>query len=526
LKAQPSTKDDVLKRFVTRFSSLITGVLSGFDRLVFRGSLLPLMRPRGMHTHLSWAGIRLLDFGKYAEKTSECVKAVALAPARDSGRPVRYLPSSRGSKEEIARALLREHPTSGDPVCALYVVEPCRTFEYHKSSVEAERGLRLVNRKCLHVYQYRQHPTFGFMNARIQTWFPFNIQVCLNGREWLGRQLIDEGIDFVRNDNCFPAIDDIARAAELLDAQLATDWPEVLTEIARMLNPLHEEIFAAAPMDYYWSAYQTEWATDVMFRDPETLAALYPALVRHAVQHFQSPDVMRFLGRKAHGNFTGEVATSFKDRAEGVRVKHWVNGNSVKMYDKAGSVLRVETTLANVRDFKVLRPRHDEPNENLEWQPLRKGVADLHRRAEVSQAANARYLDALAVVDDSTPLAVLLDTVAKPAIYREKRVRALRTGDPADVALLAAVSRGEFAAAGFRNRDIRSILYADSANASPGDVRRIAARVGRQLRMLRAHGLIRKVPKSHRYMLTPRGNQLTAAISAARKATIKQLMAA
>ena len=141
-----------MKDFVTRFQSLITGVLSGFDRLVFRGNLLPLMRPRGMHDFLGRAGIRLLDFGDYAGKTSERVKGVALAAAREANRPVQYLPSSRGSKEDIAGKLLREHPVEAGVVCALYVVEPCRAFEYHRSQVVDERGLRLVDRKCLHVY--------------------------------------------------------------------------------------------------------------------------------------------------------------------------------------------------------------------------------------------------------------------------------------------------------------------------------------------------------------------------------------
>jgi len=302
------------------------------------------------------------------------------------------------------------------------------------------------------------------------------------------------------------------------------EWPKALKEIARWLNPLHDEIFAAAPMDYYWSAYQTEWATDIMFHDPAALASLYPALVRHAIQHFHSPDVMRFLAQKSPGNFTGEIVTSFKNRAEGVRVKHWVNGNSVKMYDKGGSVLRLETTLANPADFKVLRPRHDDPAAKLEWLPLRKGVADLHRRAEVSQRSNDHYLDALSVVDDSTPLSTLLDHVAHPTTWHDKRVRALRTGDPDDIALLAAVAHGEFATAGFRNRDIRLLLRPETAQAEPAEVRRVAARVGRQLRMLRAHGLIQKVPKTHRYRLTPKGNTLTAALTAARSATLKQLL--
>jgi len=513
-----------MKRFLTRFESLVSGVLSGFDRLVFRGSLLPLMRPRGMHDFLARSGIQLLDFGEYAKTTTERVNGAALAAASEAGRPVRYLTSSRGSKEDIARGLLREHPTDTGVVCALYVVEPCRSFEYHKSQVESERGLRLVNRKCRHVYQYRIHPTFGFMNARIQTWFPFNVQVCLNGREWLARRLSEAGIGFVRNDNCFSAVDDVARAATFLDDQLKTDWPLALTEIARWLNPHHDEIFAAAPMNYYWTAYQTEWATDVMFHDPASLGTIYPALVRHAMLHFHSPDVMRFLAQKSPGNFIGEIITSFKDRAEGVRVKHWVNGNSVKMYDKGGSVLRVETTIADPTDFKVLRPCRDEPDGKLEWLPLRKGVADLHRRAEVSQRGNDQYLDALSVVHDTTPLSALLDKVATPTNYKGKRVRAMRTGDPSDIALLSAVARGEFTTAGFRNRDIRLLLHPETAKADAATVRRTAARIGRQLRMLRAHGLIVKVPKTHRYRLTPLGNQLTAALTAARNATIKQLL--
>ena len=371
----------------------------------------------------------------------------------------------------------------------------------------------------------RIHPRFGFMNARIQTWFPFNIQVCLNGREWLARQLVANGsTDFLRYDNCFTGIADLPLAQHLAQQQLATDWPAALTEVARWLNPLHETIFEPDPMDYYWSAYQTEWATDLMFRDPPSLAALYPTLVRHAAHHFASPDVLRFLGRKAHGNFTGELIGSFKKRPEGMRVKHWVNGNSIKMYDKAGHVLRVETTVANTRDFKVFRPLQHDPDGKLQWLPLRKGVADLHRRAQVSQRANEHYLDALAVVDDSRPLSQILDQVAHHTTWKTRRVRAIRTGDPDDLALLHAISRGEFATAGFRNRDIRLFLRPDTAHAMPQETRRASARVSRQFRMLRAHGLIKKIPKSYRYRLTAKGHLLTAALSAARAATIKQLL--
>ena len=235
---------------------------------------------------------------------------------------------------------------------------------------------------------------------------------------------------------------------------------------------------------------------------------------------------MRFLASKApHGNFTGEIVTSFKDRAEGVRVKHWLRGNSVKMYDKAGSVLRVETTVAETRDFKVLRPPHDDPDGKLAWRPLRKGVADLHRRAQVSQRSNDAYLDALAAIDDSTPCSQIFDAVSRPVVDRSRRVRALRLGNCDDIALLQAISRGEFATSGFRNRDLRRLLHPSAQHASPREAKRLAAKTSRRLRLLRAHGLIRKIPKTFRYRLTARGDLLTAAIFATRAANVKQLLA-
>jgi hypothetical protein len=515
-----------LQRFVARYRSLVTGVLSGFDRLVFRGSLLPLIRDGGMFFFLEAAGVRLLDFRKFVLATTERVKEASLAEARRLERPLRYLESSTVNKEELARRLLAEHPVERGLICVLTAVEPCMTFEYHRSQNRNERGLRLRTSKCLHLYKYFLHPRFGFMNARIQTWFPFNVQICLNGREWLARQLERRGrSDFKRADNCFTWLGNPDLAQRLMNEQLTTDWPRTLDAIARSLNPLHRAIFKPKPMDYYWSAYQTEWATDLLFKNPRTLADVYPALVRQAMLHFKSPDVMRFLGRKAHGNFTGELVTSFKDRPEGVRVKHWVRGNSVKMYDKAGSVLRVETTIARTADFKVFRPHQDRPHGRLEWRPLRKGVADLHRRAQVSQRSNDAYLDALAATADTTPCAHLFDAVSRPIVDRGRRVRALRLSHHDDIVLLEAIARGEFATSGFRNRDIRRLLHPTATHAAHRERRRLSAKTSRRFRLLRAHGLIRKVPKTHRYRLTTRGELLTAALFATRGASIEQLLA-
>lgn len=514
-----------MSKFLSRFEPFITGVLSGFDRVVFHGILQPLMRKYGMYYLLQDAGCQLVDFKKFALATTEQVKKASLAEADRNNRPIEYLCSSAVDKQALARKILAENPVEQGLICVFKVLEPCMTFEYQLSADRDQRGLKPTPGKCLHLYHYWLDPVFGFMNARIQTWFPFNIQICINGREWLARQLVSRGENhFKRVDNCFTWFANPQLAQRLMDEQLKTNWPRALNRIARTLNPEHETIFRTSPMDYYWTAYQTEWATDIQFRDPHSLAEVYPQLVRHAMHAFKSPDVMRFLAQKAPGKFIGQIVTSFKDRAEGVRVKHWLRGNSMKMYDKAASVLRVETTIGDPTDFKVFRPRQDDPDGHLHWLPLRKGVADLHRRAEVSQRANLTYFNALAAVADTTPCSRLFDAVSRPVTHRGRRVRALRLSDAADIALLETVTRGEFAISGFRNRDIRPLLHPTSGHDTKLEQRRLSAKVSRQLRILAAHGLIQKVPKTTRYRLTTLGQTLTAALFATRKADIAQLL--
>jgi len=524
-----------MNHFTSKYADSISGVLSGFDRLVFRGNLRRLCFVEGMSAYLQFRKVLLKDFGQHADQITERIKQASLSQVQSLGRPVRYLASCLVSKEETARRIAREQGIKEGPVCVLTSVEPCHGFDIFRNR-DAKR-LELVSRtrKCLHLYHYMFHPVFGFMNARIQTWFPFRIQVCINGREWLARQMEQEGIGYERRDNCFVRLSDFDRAQELMDEQLRVHWPSLLTEIARTLNPLHEELFGEFCADYYWSTYQSEWATDIVFNDPDMLRRLYPMLLRHGMGALGSLDVMRFLGRKPGLNgclppaFLGEVTSDIKGRPEGVRIKHRVNSNSVKAYDKAytkeSAVLRVETTMNNEADFKVYRPKEGDSGGVLEWRSLRKGIADLYRRAEVCQAANGRYLDALASVDDSVTLQELLEKnkVTTPVEWNGKGVRALHPFEPKDTALLAAVSRGEFSINGLRNRDLQRLLFTGEAS-SPEERKRRSAWVTRQLRLLRAHGLISKVPHTHRYQVTSLGRQIITAVLTARETPIRQLL--
>jgi len=514
-----------MNEFVQRNASAVIGMLSGFDRLLFRGTLRMLASASGLSSFLIYTGVLLKDFGDYSMELTEQVKAASLAVAEKADRPVQYLTDPSVRKEDVAREIARRDRIDRGLVCVLSAVEPCWSFEIHRNRAAGKLELRSRQRRCLHHYHYMIHPQLGFLHARVQTWLPFNLNVCINGREWLSRQMDQAGLGYVRRENCFTDLADVERAQSLMDEQLTTDWKSALDGIAAAAHPAHVRLFGPKsdyPIDPYWSVQQSEWATDVMFKNRGLLGKRYPRFIHQGITTTRCQDVLRFLGksvpegRNAHGRFTGEVITDLNDRSEGMRLKHAVNGNSVKMYDKQESVLRFETTINQPREFKVFRGTEADPDKK-QWRPLRKGVADLHRRAQVSQASNDRYMKAMAAVEQTTPLKNLAQPLCVAVRKKGRRARALNPLSSDDAALLGTVVRGEFAINGFRNRDIRALLYAKEAADKP-EARRRSASIGRKLSLLRIHGLIKKVPKTHRYQVSDRGNLVITALLAAAQA--------
>ena len=515
-----------MKEFLQKFGAAVIGILSGFDRVVFRGTLRNMAFEDGLMLYLSVNKIKFKDAGGHFQAVSERVKVAALRVAEEQHRPVKYLASAQTSKEEEARRIAAKDGVTAGLICVLTSVEPCYSVLIRRDREAKHQYIKYAPRKCLHYYFYWMHAEVGLMHVRLQTWFPFTLQVCLNGREWLARSLDGEKIAYRKSENCFLELSNGARAQQLADAQLATDWPSFLDGLAQPIISLSPELFGTFKTRYYWSAHQTEWATDVMFKTPQALAELYPRLLRHGIHTFKSPDVMRFLGQyvsptgRLHGRSKDEVISSLKQRPEGVRLKHWVGQNSLKLYDKQGSVLRAEMTINRARPFKVYRPKEGGPEDQLAWRYMRQGVADVYRRAQVSQACNERYLSALAKTNDDCSLEESLD-VCQPVRWQDRPFRGLNPFG-ADKELLSELGRGEYNLNGLRNRDLQARLF----KHAPGDdaeKRRRCGQITRKLRMLRAHGLIKKIPKTHRYQLTDKGRTLVVALGAAKQASTKQL---
>ena len=487
------------------------GVLVGFDRLIFHGHLMAFFSPGAMERYLARAGVLIKDLKDFLPRKSEEILLAAKRFAADHGRPYTYLEgaSTRASgdpKLEKARAIAeRDHIREG-LICVFSVLENCSSFKTRFCPKAGHPVIARAPRKCLHLYFYFLDREFGFIHVRLQTWFPFQIQVYINGRDWLGRLLDRAGIGYRRYDNAFVSVDDLLAAQALAQDLAHRAMASPLAAIARQVNALLPEIKAYGFGHYYWCVDQAEIATDIMFRSREDLAEFLPDLLDHGIRAFSPPDILRFLGRKLHPSYKGEVITRFNRRPEGCRLRHWAGRNSIKMYDKL-SVLRIETTINNPRDFKVFKTIVKDGQKSWRWCPMGKGVANLWRYAQIGQRANRRYLDAMDAVQPQGKAIEALDDLCRSRTRDGKRTARFHPVTRHDADLFSAVLDGAHHLRGFRNRDLVRRLY-PSPPATRLESRRRAAVVTRAISKLRGHSLIARIPRTRRYRATRLGQQV------------------
>jgi hypothetical protein len=496
----------------------VVGSLAMFDRMIFKGYLTRLYPRENVRCFLWTQGVALKDFTAYAKATTERIANNARRLVTEAGRPVisfdHVKTRNRAQrKDELAKAIAERDGITEGIVCLISAVEPCMSFQVRKSMKTGRLEATRRERKCLHHYLYVIDPEFGFMHVRIQGWIPYEIQIYVNGREWLARQLDRRRIGYVRHDNALVKIDNLAVAWELCERFAHRAWPRVLNAFARLLNPILPAIRAADYGGYYWVLDQAEIATDVMFKTRPDLLAVWPDLVRHAALNLSSEDVLGFLGRKLHPSLAAEVVTDAKRRPEGWRIRHRMAGNWVKVYDKA-SVLRVETVINNPREFRILRVvTDDEGRRERRWCEMRKGVSDLWRSFQVGMGANQRYLEALAAAPLQGEGVAALDALCRPRTNHGRCVARFNPLNPGDLALFRAALAGEHVIVGFRNGDLTRRLYRRPP-ADRDEAHRRCERVSRLIVKLRGHGLVAKVPRSRLYRVTRYGQRvMTAAIA-------------
>lgn len=500
-------------KIIEKFGDKINGVLEAYDRMIIRGHLLPFYGKSGKMYFLSEENVKLVDFSDYAQQVTDMLKANVMKIAADSGRPLIYLNSPTISKETVAlKALEKDHVKEG-LICVLSTLEMCQSLEIRKNSEEQILELKNGRRKCLHYYLYYMDREFGFMHVRLQTWFPFEIQVYINGREFIARQLDKCGVRYERYDNCFTWIEDIEKAQKIANSLEARDFTRMFDRFAHELNPYLKRIEEVLGHGYHWCLDQCEYATDIMFKSRKDLSAIYKDLVEHALLNFNCEDVMIFLGRKMHPAFTGEIVSDIKTRPEGVRIKHKMKSNSIKMYDKY-SVLRIETTINDPHEFKIYKEVGEK--KILRWVSMGKSITNLYRYSQVCSSSNKRYLDALSMAEFKQDSIAGIEKLCCHVKSKNRIYTGFNLLSPETERIFHAVMDGKNHINGFTNSSVRKIIF---PNAAPEDIK-IRNKTTRIISKLRAHKLISKVPKSFKYRISTKGVKIISAILEIKKRNI------
>jgi hypothetical protein len=489
-----------------RYDDRMAGVLSCYDRVVITGTVPVICYAEGMTRFLYANGIRIFDYPQFAQTLRDRVRDRAAALASEAGLTIEHIAKSHIRKEEVVARVLAQRGEHPGLVHVISAMEACDSYRPWHDKASGKTFVRPDSGKCLHYYFYFVDAALGLIYLRVPTWSPFRLQFYCNGHSWLARQLTAAGIGYTMADNAFIRIDDWSRAQQLADALSPDQLHCILDHYAGLCCPVCD-VFGQS---YHWSLMQVEYATDLVFRSTTTLGPLYDQLVRQSVLSVKAEQVASFLGRHITPQLAQEIGSQFSTRIEGTCIKHRFGKSSIKMYDKCGIVLRIETTTNDVSFFKHHRKvEHRDRPPTRELAGVKKSIYSLIDLREILLGCNRRYLAHLSALDDYAGGVRALERLTKPRKIDEKTVKGINFFEPGDSALLHALQNPRVNIAGVRRADLLPELEMFSPN-----------RLSRQLRRLLDIGVIKRVTGTYRYYLTKAGRAATAAAEHLTAATI------
>ena len=334
---------------IERHANEVLGVLSCWDRVVIQGTLPGFSYADGMTSYLYANKLRIFDYARFAEPLKDQIRTNAERLATEAGIKIQFVRKSSARKEDIVRAILDERGDGPGLVAVLSAMEACASYRPWHDKKTHRTFLKPDSGKCLHYYFYFIDPKYGLCHLRVPTWCPFRLQFHFNGHNRLAAALDKKGIAYELVDNAFVHIEDFGEAQKLADALDVRELHHVLDRYARKYCPVIKEL----DVSYHWSVMQIEYATDIVFKDRKALS-VYEAISRTAIHTVKPEHVATFLGRKLTGNFSAELGNDLSTRIQGTRIKHHMGPSSIKMYDKFGRLLRIETTTNDISSFKLL----------------------------------------------------------------------------------------------------------------------------------------------------------------------------
>jgi uncharacterized protein Smg (DUF494 family) len=505
-----------MEDFLEKFKDEIIGVQHGFDRIEIKGYIKDFQIDKPFYYFLSKKECLLKNYKEFALERRDALRKHIDAIAEEANCHREHLFSSEREKLDIAKEIVKKNSVKEGLICILSAVEPCYAITVRKNMETGMLERRTEYRKCVHYYFYYNDKDFGIMFVKLQSWIPYTIKIYINGKEYLKRQLEKKGIKYSSYNNSVTWVEDMKSAQEISDKFIEKKWYGVFDNFAKKINIFTKEIEEIlGRVAYTWCLESSEYATDILFKDRKTLEQIYPKLVEYASLCQVGENIFTFFGRKVHGNSTGEAVSDRKHYwQQGFRVKFVMNKNSVKMYDK-DSVLRIEATVNNSRAFKV--------RSQGKWLPMGKSISNMYRIAEVSRKCNERYLNSLSVINRDKNLDKEIESLCHTKLIKLSGKNSYCEARPyggfnllrdSTCRLFNVLMNGAYFITGFTRKEITNALIRIKAFADTdlNDMKKLLGKVTRLLAKLRAHGLLMKFPKTFKYRVTRKGQEIISRI--------------
>ena len=470
-----------------------------FDRIIINGYILQLCNYRQFLFYLIQNSIKLKDFDKFALSQTESLCNHIDKYIKQNNCETIYLNSGKIDKNEIVMDELNKNENKTGLITALSVVEICNTMTVKPNKQIQKLEVTQRPTKCKHYYFYYNDEEFGLMYLKIQTWFPYNVQIYINGHEYLSKILDKNNIKYEMYNNSFSYIEDFDKAQELanniLNQKISVSFDVLINQINNLL-PNFNKIFSAS---YYWCIDQCEFATDINFKSRQDLKNIYKTLVETTYFTFSSEDIYSFFGRnisRIHAFKKGEIVSDLRHRYQGYRIKFKINNNQIKMYDK-GNNLRIEVTINNPKDFKVMKEKetivdHKEIIKEKVWTPMGKSISNLYRYVEISKSITKRYIDALPLIDLDKPTLNEIKNISESIKVNSKTISGFNLLNKETLKILQTISNGKYLINGFTNKSIRKEIFDEI------DSGYIINKTTRLLYKLKVHGIIKKVARKNK----------------------------
>lgn len=490
--------------FEQKYNDSILGSNSYIDRFIIKGYLGPISYPDGLLGYLYRHNILLKDFHAYSKKLAAILKEHAKIIAELEGAHYEYLDSPNISKEATVKQIIEQRGDHPGLVAVLTTLEVDNSFDIQKDNIKNKLKLVSRRRKCLHIYFYAIDDELGLCYFRVQTFFPFKVQIYFNGREQLARKLDSKQIIYEKDDNCINYISDFTQAQNLADDIASSKLHARFDQLAEKYVVILPELTKHWKLSYHWSIKQLEYSKDIIFKSQQELEMIYFPLTQHSSISALPEDIMSFLGKKIAGKQSGRIDTSYKKSYFGYRVKHRSGAISIKMYNKSGNVLRVEITINNVSEIKINREvtKRDGFTVN-QLAPMKKSIHSLNYITFFSKCVISRYLDFLSKLTNTTKGVKELRHLTERITEKGKNYKGFNPLNREDSIVFESLINGGSFIDGFRNKEIRNVLYKRLEHG-----KWTSSKVSRLLKRLRVFGLIHKISKSHKYILTEKGRLL------------------